>query len=130
MNVTWMGNAKINIVIDVKNDGNFFYLGILRSYVTEIESRWNDQQGDPYHFGFLDFAFNRPILLFPKATRTFSTIWDGNKQHGDQTFGDITEDNIMVISTVSHWVPHIRQGYKEKNYIAFFVDQTAGAVIS
>ena len=128
--VSWDGNAKITVSVTIKNNGNFFYLGILRSFITEIESRWNNQQGNPYHFGFLDFAFNRPILLFPGGERTFTKKWDGSKDHGGQTFEDITEDNIMVFSSVSHWIPQKRTGYDDKTYYAFIVDQSSGAVPS
>jgi glutaredoxin len=128
--VTWDGNAKITVSVTIKNNGNFFYLGILRSFVTEIESRWDDAQSNPYHFGFLDFAFNRPILLFPGGERTFTKEWDGAKDHGGQTFEDIAEDNIMVLSSVSHWIPQKRIGYDDKTYYAFIVDQSSGAVPS
>ena len=129
--VSWLGNAKIKVTVNVTNDGNFFYFGKLRSYVTEMESRWDDSNGNPYHFGFLDFAFNKLILLFPGKTKTFSVEWDGTADHGGQTYEDITEDNIMVISTVSHWIPHYRTGYESEDYLqkyfAFFVDQTSAA---
>jgi len=127
--VTWDGNAKITVSVTLKNNGGF-YFGILKSYVTEIESRWNNIDGDPYHFGFLDFAFNRLIILLPGAERTFTKSWDGTKNHGGITFEDITEDNIMVFSTVSHWIPQKRTGYEESEYYAFIVDQSSGAVPS
>jgi glutaredoxin len=128
--VTWEGSAQITVSISIKNNRNFFYIGILRSFITEIESRWNDADGDPYHFGFLDFAFNRPILLLPGGERTFTKTWDGANPKGDQTFEDITEDNIMVLSSVSHWIPHKRTGYADRTYYAFIVDQADGAIPS
>ena len=42
--------------------------------------------------------------------------------------GDITEDNIMVITSVSHWIPHKRTGYEDRTYYAFIVDQADGAI--
>ncbi len=126
--VTWEGNAKITVSIKIKNNGNFFYLGILRSFVTEIVSRWIGNDGNPYHFGFLDFAFNRPVFLLPKGERTFTTTWDGANPNGDQSFEDITEDNIMVISSISHWIPRVREGYEDRTYFAFIVDQSDGAI--
>jgi len=128
--VSWDGNAQLTVKVTIKNNGNFFYLGILRSYVTEIESRWRDAQSNPYHFGFIDFAFNRPILLFPGGERTFTKKWDGTKDHGGETFEDITEDNIMVLSSISHWIPQKRTGYEDATYYAFIVDQASGAAPS
>jgi hypothetical protein len=128
MNVTWEGNAKITVTVHIKNNENLFYLGILRAYVTEIVSRWNDQRGNPFHFGFLDFALKRPIFIRPQKTYTTTVTWDGAASHDGQTFDDITADNIMVIATVSHWLPRIQEGSSEKSYLAFYVDQAAGAV--
>jgi len=129
--VTWEGNAVLTVTIDITNAGSSFYLGMVRSYVTEIESRWNDQQGNPYHFGFLDFAINRPIFLSPQKTTTITARWDGKEDSGGQTFSDITADNLMVITAVSHWLPHLEDGYQDppdihQKYLAFTVDETIG----
>jgi hypothetical protein len=131
-NVQWLGNAKIRVNIDITNNGNSFYFGKLRSYITEIDSRWSNSDGNPYHFGFLDFALDKPILIFPGKTKSFSETWDGSQDHNGITFEDISQDNIIVISTVSHWIPHYRTGYESEQftqkYFAFSVDQTAAAV--
>jgi hypothetical protein len=55
-NVLGHGDAKLDISVTVKNTGSKPYLGYVKSYVTEIISRWNNQKGQPYHFGFLDYA--------------------------------------------------------------------------
>ena len=51
---TWDGNAKITVTITATNEGSLPYFGKIRSYVTEIESRWIDDSGDPYHFALLE----------------------------------------------------------------------------
>jgi hypothetical protein len=126
--VTWDGNAKLTITITIKNEGNLPYFGKCRSYVTEIVSRWNDNSGDPYHFALLDYAVNKYVFLLPKITKTITGTFDGNANHGDQTFEDITQDNTMVISSLSNWLPHYRIGYQSdlytQKYFAYFVDQT------
>jgi len=132
--VTWNGNAKLTVTLTVKNEGNFFYLGRIRSYVTEIESRWLDHAGDPYHFALIDFAINKLALLGPGATKTYTGTFDGNADHGGNTYSDITSDNVMVISTISHWMPHYRTGYESSDftqrYFARYVDQTTAATPS
>ena len=129
--VTWEGNAKITVTVNVTNEGSKTYFGRLRSYVTEVESRWLDENGNPYHFGFLDFAINKLVLIPPHKTKTYTTTWDGTKNHKGQTFPDITADNIMVITTLSHWIPHYRTGYQggiyKQRYFAFYVDQTTAS---
>ena len=129
--VSWDGDAKLTITITIKNEGTLPYIGKCRSYVTEIVSRWKDNTGDPYHFALLDFAVNKYIILMPKITKTIIGTFDGNADHGNQTFGDITQDNIMVISALFNWQPHYRTGYQSgqynQKYFAHFVDQaTAG----
>lgn len=129
--VEWNDNAKLTVTVTITNNGNSPYLGKLRSYVTEIESRWIDQSGDPYHFAFLDYAVNEIVILMPGKTKTLIGTFDGTSDHGGQTFSDITSDNIMVISTISHWIPHYRLGYESsqytQRYFAFYVDQTGAA---
>ena len=39
------------------------YKGHLRVYVVEPVSRWDNYDGDPYHFGFLDFAFSDKLSI-------------------------------------------------------------------
>ena len=129
--VTWNGNAKITVVVNITNEGKLPYFGKIRSYVTEIVSRWEDSTGKPYHFALLDYAINKIVLLIPKKTKTITGNFDGAANHGNQTYPDITSDNIMVISTISNWIPHYRTGYDAdpyfQRYFAFFVDQTTAA---
>lgn len=130
--VTWDGSAKLTVTVDVTNDGSLPYFGKLRSYVTEIVSRWKDDSGDPYHFALLDYAINKIVFLMPGKTKTFTGTFDGAADHGGQTFADITSDNVMVISAVTNWIPHYRLGYEsdqyEQKYFAFFADQATAAV--
>jgi hypothetical protein len=129
--VTGHGDATLDITVTVINTGSQRYIGILHSAVTEIVSRWNDQKGHPYHFGFLDYAIKKVISLSPGKSRTYSVTWDGAKPHTNVTFPDIADDNIMVISTVSHWLPHVvaKEDYVN-THIAFYTDQTVGARVT
>lgn len=129
--VIFDNTAKITVSLTIINQGNSPYLGKIRSYVTEIESRWKDYSGNNYHYGFLDFALNKFIFLKPGETKTLSGTFDGTSDHGGQTYSDITSDNIMVISTISNFTPHYNIGYQSdqytQRYFAFYVDQTTAA---
>lgn len=131
-NVTWEGNATVNVKITITNEGNFLYFGKLRSYITEIVSRWIDYSGNPYHFALLDYAINKIVLLKPGETKEMMETFDGTMIHGNQTFEDITSDNIMVITAIFHWIPHFRKGYQgqgyRQRYFAFFADQATAAI--
>ncbi|HEC95227.1 MAG TPA: hypothetical protein ENI45_04595, partial [Thermoplasmatales archaeon] len=68
----------------------------IRVYVTEIVSRWNDADGDPYHFALLGFALNKNINMPGGETYQETTTWDGSA-HG---YSDITQDNIKIIAAI------------------------------
>ncbi len=131
--VSWDGNAVMTIVVTVTNNENSYYFGFLKSYVTEIESRWHDFSGNPFHFGFLDFAINKPIFLRPQSSKTITVQWDGKVDHDGLTFEDITQDNIMVQSAIFQWIPHLTKGYDElpeftQRFLGFYLDQMSAAL--
>jgi hypothetical protein len=129
-NVTGHGDATLDITVTVKNTGSKPYFGYVRSYVTEISSRWINNDGDPYHFGFLDYAIKKVVLLAPQKSRTFTMTWDGAANHGNLTFPDIVDNNIMMITTVAHWQPHLVAKVEYiGTHFAFYVDQTIGATV-
>lgn len=79
------------------------YGGTVRVFVVEPTSRWWDSEGKSYDFGFLSFAVEQAISLPPGEKVDIQAIWDGNdyKYNADSaTFGDVTEDNIMVMAVV------------------------------
>jgi hypothetical protein len=129
---SWNGNAKMTITLTVTNNQNKFYIGFLKSYVTEITSRWDDIDGDPYHYGFLDFAINQLLFLKPGQSKEITVDWDGAADHRGLTFEDITQDNIAIVSAVFNWRPHLETGYESAEYtqrfLAFYVDETTATL--
>jgi thiol-disulfide isomerase/thioredoxin len=124
------GDATLDITITVTNIGTRPYFGYVRSYVTEILSRWKNNDGDPYHFGFLDYAIKKVVFLGPQKSRTYTMTWDGAANHGNLTFPDIIDNNIMVITSVAHWQPHLVGAIQYiGTHFAFYVDQTTGAIV-
>ncbi len=123
-------DATLDITITVTNTGSKPYFGYVRSYVTEILSRWINNDGDPYHFGFLYYAIKKIVFLGPQKSRTYTMTWDGAAKHGNLTFADIDDNNIMVITSVAHWQPHLVGAVEYiGTHFAFYVDQTAGALV-
>jgi hypothetical protein len=56
--------------------------------------------------------------------------WDGAANHGNLTFPDIVDNNIMVITTVAHLQPHlITKVQYIGEHFALYVDQTVGALV-
>jgi len=97
LDLTWNGGGLIDVNLDITNNEASTYNGHLHVYVTEIVSRWNTNNGQPYHFAMIgNYAFNENVDITAGDTSQLTTSWDGT-QYG---VGDITEDNVMVIATV------------------------------
>ena len=98
-----LGDDKLDISISMtwNEDGSFSnptFDGYVRAYIVEKISRYNNYDGDPYHFGFLDYAFDQEVQLEPHEKQSLSTIWTGG-DHQDKNgndFSDIEYDNINV----------------------------------
>ena len=100
LKVDWKSGNILKITAEVQsNDPEFD--GKIRIYITEISSRWNDQQGKPYHYTVLDILVDKNLKVVSldksntQQTKTLNTItvtkwWSG----------DIAKDNCMVIATV------------------------------
>jgi hypothetical protein len=102
LNISWMGNATVNITAEIKNNDTANYNGSIRAFMTEIVSRYDTSQGDSFHFGFLDFAIEENISLEPGETHINNTNWNGNDHEDEQgnNFGDIIAHNIKLILVV------------------------------
>ena len=100
--LSWLGDAKIQVNITIKNNEDTQYNGYVRAFISEITSRYDTYYGDPYHFGFLDYALDENISIDAGEEYFDSIIWNGNEhedEHGDD-FGDITANNIQVTLVV------------------------------
>ena len=99
--MTWNEDAAL---------GDPTFNGFVRAYIVEKVSRYNNYDGDPYHFGFLDYAFEESVELEPHEEKELNTIWIGG-EHEDKNgndFSDIEYDNINI-------------------FVAFFNDESATA---
>jgi len=99
--MTWNEDAAL---------GDPTFNGFVRAYIVEKVSRYNNYDGDPYHFGFLDYAFEENVELEPHEEKELNTIWIGG-EHEDKNgndFSDIEYDNINI-------------------FVAFFNDESATA---
>ena len=103
VSATLKGSGTIKFDVTVINHEAEEFNGILRVYIAEIESRWNDAGSNPYHYAALDIAMDKTLLLGKSSnvrpldyTYSFSKTWFGSL-YG---FSDITADNIVVIAAL------------------------------
>jgi glutaredoxin len=114
LDVAWLGEATMDISVQVKNNEAAPYTGHLHVYVCEIESSlgWNDTTGHPYTFPFLEYAINEQVSNLPSGDTYENAItWDGHDYTNGYgiTFGSIHYGNIAVIAAVFNNTWH--QGY-------------------
>lgn len=133
LEVSWMGNAVMDIEASVHNNEATQYDGHIRVFVTEMVSTigWLDNSGQPYTFPFLDYAFNEDILIPGSDTWTDAITWDGHNYNDGygHNFGNIQENNVMVIAAVYNSEWHQGYSYPPSSYPfdAYYVDEVIGA---
>jgi hypothetical protein len=123
ISLEWLGNATIKIDISIENNEDISYNGFIRAAITEITSRYKTVNNSNFHFGFLDYAFNKDIFIADRDVYTDSITWNGNEHednHGDN-FGDINPGNIQVIMGVLN----NQNGYVDETVKAYVNDTPA-----
>ena len=101
--------------------GNPDFTGYIRAYIVEPVSRYDNYYGNPYHFGFLAYAFDQQVVLDPHEEVVLETVWIGGEHSGDadddgdcgdetncENFSDISYDNLNI-------------------FVSFFNDESASA---
>jgi|GEM_PF-1734267 len=136
LSLEWLGNATVNVAISVQNNEASGYDGRVRAYVTEKVSRrdWRDSHGRRYEYAFLDYAFNEDIYVDAGASWNDTVAWNGNS-HDDgygNDFGDLAQDNVMVIAAVfnAEWDTGYAYPGDTSNphpFEAHYVDETGAA---
>ena len=102
VSATLKSGGTIKIEVTVVNNEVEYFNGVLRVFVVEKESRWNDKSGNPFHYAALDIAIDKSLALLGSNvkplgdTYTFSKTWFG-ALHG---FSDITADNIVIVAAL------------------------------
>ncbi|HWR62982.1 MAG TPA: hypothetical protein VN365_01100 [Candidatus Thermoplasmatota archaeon] len=93
LSAAWLGNAQMQINYSVQNNEATNYPGKLRIYVQELESRWDDYSGNPYHHALIDMAKNIVIDIPAGNAISDSFTWSGSAAG----YPDVTMDNLQVI---------------------------------
>ncbi len=90
----WNTNkSELTVTTAIENKESDTYTGLLKVYITEINSRWSDWNGNPYHFAFLDYAINKNVKIKPDENKSFSETWTG-------TYTNIYPENLWIVAVV------------------------------
>ncbi|MBN2603224.1 MAG: hypothetical protein JXA91_03730 [Candidatus Thermoplasmatota archaeon] len=115
LNTRWFEDCcsqKLDIEINVKNNEETAYNGILKVYIVERNSRWTYQSGEnneSYKYAFLDFAMDERIIVPAGENVTFAAptwvpfIFDG-----------VDGGEIVAIAVLSDQYPY--KGYSDPPY--------------
>jgi hypothetical protein len=108
-----------NVIVKNKEDAT--YNGQLRVYLTEKISRWSGSEGDPYHFGFLEYLIDEEISINANENATFQEIRD---------ISDLDPENLMAIGAVFN--SEKKQGFSDPPYNkypfdVYYVDAADGS---
>ena len=83
--------GTVEVVTFIDNNEVTEFNGRLRVFVTEITSRWDDFDGDPYKYAFVGYATNALVNIPAEDTET---------RTGSKTFPLLTVDNTLVIAAL------------------------------
>ena len=111
----------LDIEVNIRNGGGE-YNGLLRVYVAEVNSRWNDYSGNQYHLAFLEFAHVENISMSPNEYKTIYITWDPEKHFPDITYGSF--NNLAVFAVLFNTTAHTQYANPpDRNpFNAYYVD--------
>jgi len=125
LEANWLGSAQMQITYDVQNNEATNYPGRMRIYVQELESRWNDNSGNPYHHALIDMAKNIVIDIPAGGSISDSFTWSGNAAG----YPDVTQNNLQVILAVFNDEAHTAYSDPPSGnpFNAYYADEVVGA---
>jgi len=123
----WNENtSELTTTVTVKNYESTTYAGTLKVYITEINSRWSDWNGNPYTSAFLDYAINKEIRVNAGENVTFSEIWEGD-------IASIYPENLWIIAVCfadSSKTQYADPPDNAKSFDAHYADATVATRVS
>ncbi|KAA0003773.1 MAG: hypothetical protein FE043_02065 [Thermoplasmata archaeon] len=110
----------------VTNSGGEKYNGRLAVYIAEINSRWTDSNGIPYHFGFMGYAINEQISVNAYGKHYSSGYWNP-PAYGFEHMLEKDMENIIAIGVIFNGTHHNSYALPpdENPFKAYYVDGVA-----
>ncbi|NIA10249.1 MAG: hypothetical protein GWP10_11125 [Nitrospiraceae bacterium] len=110
----------------VTNSGSSNYTGHLVVYIAEINSRWTDGDGIPYHFGFMGYAINETINVGAYGEHYSSGYWNP-PAYGFENMLKKDMENVIAIAVLFNDTAHTSYADPpDKNpFDAYYVDSVA-----
>ena len=131
LNVTWIQcpcQHGFSIEVDIMNYENKSYEGILRIYIVEISSRWDDYNANQYHFAFLEFAYIGNVSIAPYEEEYISTGWDPSQHFPDIVEDDINNIAVFAVLFNANWNTAYANPPDKNPFKAYYVDALAAYI--
>ncbi len=123
----WNENtSELTTTVTVKNYESATYTGTLKVYITEINSRWSDWNGNPYTSAFLDYAMKKEIRVTANENATFTEVWAGGMT-------GIYPENLWVIAVCfadSSKTQYADPPENNRKFDAYYADATVATRVS
>ena len=105
------------------------YTGRLRVYLTEIISRWNQANTEPYHYAFLDYIIDEEISIAAKGDITKTD----KRNITEFAVPDLEPEELMIVAVIfsseSVKADSWPAGDKYGEFDAYFADATSATLI-
>lgn len=126
LTAAWNSSKKqIKTETTLTNDEQEVYQGNLKIYVTEIISRWQQYNGKPYHFSFLDYITDQKVSIPSTESISISKSWSASAVGSD----NLDPENIMIIAVLFNEKSHTAYSNPPdgKSFPAHYADATTAA---
>jgi len=125
--------SELSTNIKIVNNEKEQYTGRLTVYLTEIISRWNQQNSKPYHFAVIDYIKNEKISIDSES----EIVIPDKKNITEFAVKDLDPANLMVVAVIFNSQSEKRDSFagdfdkenKKGNFNAYFADATSAAFI-
>lgn len=128
----WIEALGTHSLAGVSGDRDM-YTGTIRVFVTEMNSRWKDDDNVPFRNGFLSFALEEYVFVGETDTLEWDVEWNGYdyQDANGLHYGDLRQENVKVIAAVYNSAGYT--GYSDppnaRPFTVHEVDASAAAIV-
>jgi hypothetical protein len=88
---------ELKSTVTIENKDPNTYKGELKVFISEMKStRWNDYNGDPFHYAFLEYILEKNIEIKSDESEVFTKIWNAS----ESKYSNVVPENLMVYAVV------------------------------
>jgi hypothetical protein len=129
LNAEFINSTNVlKTVVFMENHETADYNGHLRVYLTEIISRWDEYNKDPYHFGFVDFIIDKNVTIPSKGNASYI---DERDIAGFEV-AELKPEELMIFAVIFNSESVIADSYPdgpEGEFDAHYADGVSATIV-